>query len=463
MKSFTRDMTVGSPFRLIIGFALPMLLGLLFQQFYNMADTIIVGKWLGVNPLAGVGCTSNINFMIVGFCTGLGTGLAIPIAQSFGANDYSRLRRFVANSMWFSVIIVPIITVIVSIFCKDILLLMKTPDDIIDYAYDYIFIIFVGLPILFTYNLLAAIIRSLGDSKTPVIFLIISAFINIVLDIISVGVFNMGVKGPALATVISQLVSVILCFVFIIKKFNILHLKKEEWHFEWQKILTLALTGIPMGLQYSITAIGGIILQSAVNQISSAAVATMSSSIKISQFVTCPYEALGGTMATYAGQNTGIGDRKRINKGVASAFVIGSIYALFAFAVLFLFGKQLALLFFDASETEIITDVHKYLTINGAAYLLLLCVNVLRFTIQGMGYSLFAILAGFFEMIARGVIGFFLVPKFGFIAACFSGPLAWLFADIFLIPAYFLCIHMMKKRHDKFSKPKESNQIASDR
>lgn len=449
MKNSTKDMTVGSPLKLIIGFAVPMLLGILFQQFYNMVDAMVIGKWIGTEALAGVGSTSSINFMIVGFCTGLGTGFAIPVAQSFGAKDYSALRRFIANTVWVSIVLVSVLTVIVSIFCRDILVLMLTPKDVFEYAYDYIFIIFVGLPVLYAYNLLAAIIRALGDSKSPVFFLIISAGLNIILDIISVGVLDMGVRGPALATVISQSVSVILCFVYMRKKFDVLNFQKGEWRPDVKKMFTSLSMGVPMGLQYSITAIGSVIFQRSVNELGTVYVAALAAAQKVGSLATCPYEALGGTMATYAGQNTGVGNTKRIHKGVLCAVVIGAIYWILAFIVLFFFGDKISLLYLDAKEIEIIKNAHLYLIVHSASYILLNLVNNLRFSIQGMGYSMFAILAGVLEMIARGFLGIVLIPAFGYTAACFSGTIAWLLADMFLVPAYFLCVRALKKRYAK--------------
>ncbi|MGN1095447.1 MAG: MATE family efflux transporter, partial [Eubacteriales bacterium] len=414
--------------------------------------------------LAGVGSTGCVNFMIVGCCAGIGTGFAIPVAQSFGAKDHSSMRRFITNAIWLSLILVTSITVIVSVFCRDILILMRTPEDIINYAYDYIFIIFMGLPIMYAYNLLASIIRALGDSKSPVIFLIISALINVVLDIISVGILDLGVKGPALATLISQLISAVLCFVYMIKKFDILKIQKGEWKIDKNRIFKLAVIGIPMGLQYSITAIGSVILQISVNEIGSAAVAAITASQKISSFCVCPFDALGGTMATYAGQNTGVGNTSRIKKGVRCAIIIGAIYALLISLVLFFFGKQIILLFVDAKEAEVISKAYMHLIYNYNCinYFLLTLVNVLRFTIQGMGYSVFAILAGVFEMIARGVTGFLLVPQFGFIAACFSSPLAWIMADIFLIPAFFICLKRMKKRFSAYSGKEKIMEVTSE-
>ena len=441
-------MTSGSPVRHILGFALPMMLGILFQQFYNMVDTMVVGKWIGVEAIAGVGSTGSINFMIVGFCIGVGTGCAIPVARSFGAKDHDALRKYVANSIWLSIVLCAVITVIVSIFCRDILVLMQTPDDIIDYAYDYIFIIFLGLPVLYAYNLLAAIIRALGDSKTPVYFLMISAFLNVILDLVSVIILKMGVMGPAIATVISQLVSAILCYLYIVKKFEILKLSKDDLKPDRSMIFHLASMGLPMGFQYSITAIGSVILQASVNSISSAAVAAIAAGSKISAFFVCPFDALGSTMATYAGQNAGIGSHSRIKKGVLWAMILGTVYSVFAFVILFLFGDKIALLFLDADERAILADVHTFLIIISSTYILLLGVNVFRFAIQGMGHSPLAIIAGVLEMIARSLIGFAFVPHFGYVAACFASPLAWVFADIFLVPVLFICCNKMKRKFE---------------
>jgi putative MATE family efflux protein len=319
MKKLTRDMTSGSPMGHILAFALPMMLGIIFQQFYSMVDTMVVGKWIGVEAIAGVGSTGSVNFMIIGFCNGLGTGLAIPVARAFGAKDYSAMRRYVTNALWISIALCAVVTAVVSVFCMDILKLMQTPSDIIGHAYNYIFIIFLGIPILYAYNLLASILRALGDSKSPVYFLIVAAIVNIVLDVISVVVLKMGVEGPALATLISQLISAILCFVYMIKKFDVLKIQKDEWRPEKRRIGVLLSMGIPMGLQYSITAIGTVVIQMAVNGIGTAAVAAVAAANRIAGLVVCPYDALGSTMATFAGQNAGVGDCKRIKKGVLSA------------------------------------------------------------------------------------------------------------------------------------------------
>lgn len=445
MKEKTiKDLTVGKPLPLIFGFAVPMLLGYLFQQFYNMVDTIIVGQCLGVSALASVGSTGSINFMINGFCIGVSSGFAIPVAQKFGAGDYKNMRKYVANSMYLAAGFAVVMTVAVGLLCMNILQWMNTPEDIIQGAYDYIFVIFLGIPVTYLYNLLAGIIRSLGDSKTPVYFLLLSSALNIVLDFYTILGLGMGVGGPALATVVSQGVSAVLCLFYMIRHFPILKMDEEEKKFDGGMAKTLCSMGIPMGLQYSITAIGSVILQSAVNGLGSLAVAAVSTGSKISMFFCCPFDALGGSMATYAGQNVGAKKLDRIRDGVRTASLIGAVYSVAAFAVLYLFGDKIALLFMDSGETEIIRQVHQFLIVNSAFYFPLTLVNVVRFAIQGMGFSVFAILAGVCEMIARALVGFFLVPIFGFTPVCFASPAAWIAADLFLVPAFRHCLNKLK-------------------
>ena len=443
-KSEIRDMTTGSPFRLILGFAVPMLMGLLFQQFYSMVDTIIVGKYLGVSALASVGSTSSINFMIIGFCTGVCSGFSIPVAQRFGAGDHHGLRCFVANAGWLSAIFSAVMTIIVCFLCMDILRWMDTPDDIIQGAYDYIFIIFAGIPVTYLYNILAGIIRSLGDSRTPVYFLLLSSVINIFLDLFTILVMGMGVEGAAYATVISQAISGVLCFLYMRSHFSILRMTREERKFNLRMAKILCGIGVPMGLQYSITAIGSVILQTAVNGLGSLYVAAISAGNKLTLFFTCPFEALGATMATWAGQNVGAGKIDRVKEGVKYALLIGCVYAAAAFIILTLFSKYLALLFLDADEVSTIGNVSLFLFGNSLFYIALVFVNVVRFSIQGMGFSTFAILAGVFEMFARTFAGMCLVPIFGYPAACFASPMAWIAADIFLVPAFLHCIKRLK-------------------
>ena len=437
-----KDMTKGSPMRLILGFAVPLLFGLIFQQFYSMVDTIIVGQRLGVDALAAVGATGSVNFLIIGFCMGVCSGFSIPIAQEFGARHEANMRRYVANCVWLSIIFAVVMTILVAILCRPILELMRTPDNIIDSSYSYIFIIFLGIPVTYLYNMTAAILRSLGDSRTPVIFLVMAAVLNIFLDLLCIIVFQMGVAGAAIATVVSQAIAGICCLVFICKKFTILRITKDEWKWNRQFVVKLCNMGIPMGLQYSITAVGSVVLQSAVNGIGSGAVAAVTAGGKLNLMLVCPFDAMGSTMATYGGQNVGAGELERVDRGLKSCVLLGIIYALIAGVVVYAAGKYLLLLFLDADEAVILNNAYTFIRINAVFFISLALVNIVRFLIQGMGYSKLAVFAGAFEMLARGLMGFVLVPFFGFRAVCFANPLAWVFADAFLIPAY---IHVRKK------------------
>ena len=435
----TKDMTSGSPAKLIFGFAIPMFLGLLFQQFYSMVDTLIVGKFLGVNPLAGVGSTTSLNFMVLGFCMGVCNGFAIPVAQMFGAKEEHRLRRYVTNGAWLCIVFSIVMTLVVVAVCRPVLVLMQTPEEIFEYAYVYIVIVFWGIPCTFLYNILAAIIRSLGDSKTPVIFLAISSGINIVLDLVFVLVFDMGVEGPAIATVLAQGISGIICLFYMYRNFPVLHASRDEWKPELHYMGKLCFIGIPMGLQYSITAIGSLVLQTAVNGLGAMVVAGVTAAQKINMFISCPIESLGQTMAPYAGQNMGAGKIDRIGKGLKSAVLMGWGVSIICFLIAVLFGKQLTLLFVDAGETEIIAYSYQFLLFCIGGYCLLTLVNTVRFTIQGMGFSVFAILSGIMEMIARILAATVVVQMIGFAGTCLAHPMAWLFADVFLIPAFFWC------------------------
>ena len=407
-----------------------------------MVDTVIVGRFLGVNALAGVGSTGSINFLIIGFCMGVCNGFAIPLAHKFGAKDYSGLRQFMANCVWLSVLFAAVMTLATVLLCRQMLILMKTPGDIFDYAYSYILIIFIGIPGTFLYNMLSGIIRALGDSKTPLVFLTLSSVLNIALDLLCIISFQMGVAGAAIATVVSQTVSGLLCLIYMIKKFPILRIEKAEWRINLSHMKTLCGMGIPMGLQYSITAIGSVILQTSVNTLGAVAVSSVTAANKVGMFFCCPFDAMGSTMATYGGQNVGAKKLERLGTGLRACVILGAVYSILAFVVLSLFGDRLSALFVDSADPQLLANAKLLLTINSAFYIPLALVNIVRFLIQGMGYSTFAILAGVCEMVARSLAGLFLVPNFGFVGVCLASPLAWIFADAFLIPAY---VHVRKK------------------
>ena len=443
-----KDMTNGSPSKHILGFAVPMLFGMLFQQFYNLVDTIIVGKTLGVEALAGVGATGSINFMIIGFCMGVCNGFVIPVAQCFGAKKPSDLRKYVFNVYICSVVFAIVLTLASVIFCRKILIVMNTPADIIDHAYNYIVVIFIGIPTVFLYNMVSGVIRSLGDSKTPVVFLVLSSIINVVLDFFLILVCKMGVAGAGWATVTSQLISGLTCLIYMYKKYDILKGDKSERVLDRRFITNLCMNGVPMGLQYSITAIGSTILQAAVNTLGSTYVAAMTAGSKMFNFTCCPFDALGSTMATYAGQNVGAAKIKRLGQGVRSAMIIGSVYSVLSLIALYFTTDYIALLFVNASETTIIALTRQFILASACFYIPLTGVNVVRFCIQGMGFSVFAISAGILEMIGRAFAAIILIPNIGFMGACLASPIAWIAADAFLFPAFIHCAKKLNARHN---------------
>jgi len=442
----TKDLTSGNPLKLIISFAMPLFLGNLLQQLYNFIDTMIVGHFLGVDALAGVGATGCINFLIVGFCMGVCNGFVIPVAQKFGARDNRTMRCYFANSIYLSVFFAIVVTTVVCIFCRRILILLGTPDNILDYSYNYIFIIFAGIPATFAYNILAGVIRSVGDSKTPLIMLMISTVLNIGLDCLLISTFKMGIAGAAYATIFSQILSALLCLAVIIKKFDILHIKGVEWNVNSHYMKILCAMGVPMGLQYSITAIGSVILQSSINTLGSLTVASVTAANKVNMILAAPLDAMGSTMATYGGQNVGAGKIERIGEGVKDCCIIAFVYMFIAIGIAYFFSDRIISLFVTNPDPVMIRQSGTFLLWTTAFYFLLGLVNIIRFLIQGVGFPNFAILAGVFEMIARTLAGIFIVPMLGFTGVCIASPLAWIFADAFLIPAYFYVMKKLKTR-----------------
>ena len=433
---------------LIVRFALPTLLGMLFQQLYNMVDTIIVGKLLGASALAAVGSTGSINFLVIGFCMGVCNGFAIPVAQRMGANEPSKMRRYVANAAYLAAAFALVLTVATGLLCRTILTVMRTPSDIFENANAYIFVIFMGIPATILYNLLAGVIRSLGDSKTPVYFLALSSFLNIFLDFALILWFDAGVAGAAIATVVSQGLSGLACLLYMRKAYPILRMTREERRLDLHSCRVLCAMGIPMGLQYSVTAVGSIVVQCAGNTLGSLYVAAVAAGAKLFQLFACPFDAMGATMATYCGQNVGACKLDRLGQGIRACSLLGLIYALIAFVTMLFFAPQFAMFFLNPGESQLaqlVALTSQYMVTLTAFFFPLALVNIVRFSIQGMGYSTFAILAGVLEMGARTVVGLCLVPVFGFSAACFASPAAWICADLFLIPASMACIARLRK------------------
>lgn len=438
----TKDLTQGNVLKRIVGFAFPVFLASLLQQLYNMADSIIVGRFVGKDAFAAVGATGSINFLIIGFVLGTCTGLTIPVAQRFGAGDYKEMRKELATGIYVAGILALVLTVVTTAGTGGLLHLMKTPDNIYKDAYTYIFIIFLGIPATVLYNMPANISRALGDSRTPLYFLMLSAGINVVLDLVFVCIFHMGVAGTATATVIAQVLSGVFCILYMKKKYTVLKLEKDEWVFEKKRALRSTGMSVPMGLQFSITAIGSVILQSAVNTMGSDTVAAVNAAMKIQMIMVQPMDALGVTMATFAGQNLGSGNIERIRKGVRVAVLACTVSAVIGFAGSNLLCLPMTSLFIRAEEMndEIRSCITQLLFINSIFYIPLGSLGVLRNALQGLGHSVAAMGSGLFEMFGRTIVAFAATAYFGFDAICYSNPTAWIMANLILIPMYYSVI-----------------------
>ena len=441
-----RDMTVGSPTKMILNFTFPIFLGNVFQQFYNMADTIIVGKFVGAKALAAVGSTGTIMFLIIGFLTGLTAGFTVPTSQKFGAGDMKAMRKTVGSAVILSAVVSIVMTIVSMLGMRGLLKLMHTPDDIFREAYSYIMVICAGIFAQVLYNLLASILRALGNSKTPLYFLILAAGLNVVLDLVFIIGVHMGAAGAAYATVVAQGVSGLLCLLYIIKKVPILHLTKDDWSLDSILVKIQLGVGFPMALQYSITAIGSMMMQAALNLLGSLAIAGFTAGSKIEQLVTQAYVALGTTMATYCAQNTGAGKVDRIRKGFRSSTSIGIVYSVAAGAVIMFVGKYLTPLFLSENITEIMNYVDIYLKCVGAFFIPLTIVNVYRNGIQGMGYGILPMMAGVAELIGRGVVAIIAARYHSYFGVCMASPAAWILAGGLLLVMYAHVIRQSEKR-----------------
>lgn len=445
-RTAVKDLTEGSPARLVLGFAGPLLFGFLFQQLYSFVDTAIVGRCLGAQALAAVGSTGSLNFLILGFCMGLCSGFAIPVAQAFGAKDHRALRRYVAGSVYLCAGISLALALATGLLCPAFLRLMNTPEEILRDAVAYIRVIFYAIPVTVAYNMAGGVMRSLGDSRTPVVFLAMASVLNVALDLLFILAFRMGVRGAALATVISQLVSGVGCLAVIARRYPILRMERADARFRPDVAGKLLGMGIPFGLQYTITAVGSVVVQTSVNGLGTAAVAAVTAGGKLNNVFACVFDALATTMATFAGQNIGARRLSRVDRGLYAAGAIGTAYCVVTALAVRLWGRSLIGLFVDGREAQVVSLAFRFLTINSLFYIPLLFVNIVRFSVQGMGFTRLAMFAGLSEMLARTLVAVALVPAFGFAAACFANPAAWIAADAFLFPCYFRCRRVLRER-----------------
>lgn len=440
----TKTLTEGNPAKLIFFFSLPLIIGNIFQQFYSMADTLIVGRTIGVNALAAVGCTGSITFLILGFVQGLTSGLSIITSQKFGAKNEDDVRKSFAASILISSAIAIITTILSVLLARPLLELLQTPSEIINDAWAYLVIIFLGIPATVLFNLLSNAVRALGDSKTPLYFLIFACCINIILDLVFILYFHLGVAGAGIATILSQLLSGILCIFFIIKKVPILWLKKTDFQMHYEVITSHLSIALPMAFQMSIIAIGSLMLQFALNGLGAASVAAYTASQKIESIATMPLGSFGTAMATYTAQNYGAGKFSRIRKGVFQCILMSGSFSILSGAINVVAGSQLTSIFVGAQETEVLSLSHTYLVISGCFYFALALLFIYRFTLQGLGKSFIPTVAGIMELIMRAVGALVLTSAFGFAGACASNPLAWIGACVPLAFSYYRTMKKLK-------------------
>lgn len=444
-------MTAGKPLPLILSFAVPLLIGNVLQQTYNMIDAAIVGRTLGADALASVGASSSVQFLVLGFCIGIACGFGIPIAKSFGGGNMREMRSHIFHSIFLTVVFAFVLTIICALLCPEILKLLSTPDEIYQDAYRYLLVLFLGIPFTLLYNLTSSILRSVGDSKTPFVFLAISTVLNIILDLLCIMVLHWGCAGAAIATITAQAVSGILCSIYIWKKVPVLKLSKQDCHLQRRGIRIMLTMGVPMGLQYSITAIGTMVIQYANNNLGNVVyVSAFAASARLKQFFMCPFDAVATGVSVFCSQNLGAGKKKRIRQGLFQGVCVGVAYGAIAGIVLIFAGRTLCHMFVSGSEKEVLDAAAIYLFCQGFFFWSLGILNVCRMTTQGLGYSGRAVFSGVMEMIARIVVGFAFVPKYGYTAICYADQTAWLAACFYILPVCILCLKKIGKMYPTY-------------
>lgn len=451
-KANTVDMTKGNPLPILIKFAIPLVLGSIFQQLYSFVDTAIVGRCISVQALSAVGVTGALNFLVLGLTMGSAMGFGIPISQAVGANNKEDISRYFWNGLYLCFGIGLVISVGVSIFVEPLLVWMNTPPELLDMSVAYLRVIFLGQITTVLYNYFASVLRAFGDSQRPFYFLLVSSGLNIVLDLVLILVIPMGVAGAALATVISQGISVLLCVWWLFQKMHMIH-KADENGVSWMKpsaqhIKTSCIIGVPLGLEYSVTSIGNVILQSSINSMGAVVAAGQICGERIRSIATMPMENVGMAIATYVGQNYGARRLDRIKEGVKAGMVINVAYCAIAWAVLFVLKKPLVyLLLGEVVSAEAMAAV-EYLTVITTLFVFHGSLMVFRNTVQGMGYSASALAASVMEIIGRSGAGILAVTFNSFFIICVSSPAAWILA---MFMCMILYIYYMRKELRKSS------------
>lgn len=440
-----RDMTVGNPMKIILAFSVPVLLGNIFQQFYNMVDTMIVGQYLGPDALAAVGSTGCLMFLVLGFANGIAQGFGVMISHAFGAKDENMLRHYTAVSLLLTLAVSVILTIPTVAASRQFLLWMHTPDNILEPANDYIRIIFAGLVCTMAYNVASGILRAVGDSKTPLYFLIFSSILNILLDVFFIVAAKQGTAGAAYATVISQGIAAILCFIVMHKKHAVLRTRRTDFYLDTTSVWRMLSIGIPMALNYSITAIGTMVFQSAINRFGSDVVAAFTAASKVNAIATQTMPTLGTAMSTFCGQNLGAGNYERIFRGMKDAFILSFVSAGLAAIICCVAGPSMIGWFINSPSETTIGYGMQYLYAVSAFMLPLAWIFIYRNGMQGLGQSLVPMLSGVIELVCRYIVILLAAKPFGYPGVCFADPVTWMITGIILLITYLFWKQKTKK------------------
>ncbi len=447
-----KDMTSGKPIKLLLLFTLPMLIGNIFQLFYAMVDTIVVGRFVGPQALAAVGSTGSLSFLVIGFATGLMAGFSILVSQEFGAmqggkdKDYNPIRHIVAMSFLLTAIITVLVTGAMVFCTRPLLEVMNTPADIIDDAYSYIFIVFMGMVGTLYYNLASAIMRAIGDSKAPLVMLVLSSVINVVLDLVFVICFHWDIVGVAVATVTAQCVSAVVSVIYLFVRYRFLLPEGKHWKIDFKLWGRLLAIGVPNAFMNSITAVGCMVSQAVVNSFGSTAVAAFTAAARVEEIATQPGATLGTAMATYVGQNCGAKRLDRVKEGVHKAAILSTVINLVAGVVVILFGRQLTTLFVSTEDVALLEQILDYavqyqFTV-AVAFWALGLLFIYRNALQGMGNPIIPFWSGVLELVARVVISIWWAQLFGYFGMCWANAMAWFTAGALLCWGFY---HHFKK------------------
>lgn len=436
-KNRVINMTTGDPLHLIIMFALPLFVGNLFQQLYNVSDIMIAGYNLGDDAVAAIGATSSIYSLIIGMANGMNNGYAIIVARSFGAKDTEKLKKSVALMLLLNIVVSFVFTIISVVAIKNILIIINTPTEVLDQAYKYIVIILLGMPATIGYNMEAGLLRALGNSKTPLFFLIMSSLLNIVLDLLFIAVFHMGVSGAAIATVLAQLVSVILCFIHILRNFPELKLEKKNFKFKMDFVVEMFMTGLSMGLMNSIFAIGSVVLQSAINGLGTVVITAHTVARKIVTLCMQPLGTLSAANATFVSQNFGANQMERIKIGIKKSCLAGFVWSAFILIIVNIFAGQLVTIFSGTKDADVIRYAVLNLRINMPFYFPLGILFILRTSLQGLGRKIAPLISSGIELVFKLFATWVLEPSFGYMGASIAEPLTWLLCMLFLLQAFY--------------------------